>query len=139
MIITCLKGKAVIVYKNRKSKNFTFRRRNITKNSKVNCILDQLWIKFMLKSYLKYNSKTCPPNYLTSSYKGQIVSKGLFGILGLFLQKTNEQIRFRTVRQKKMNSFVSWKNPRIPKVVSKLSDLYLLLNMCYYIIMHIQV
>ena len=31
----------------------------------------------------------------------QIVSKGLFGILG-FLQKTKEQIRFRTVRQKKI-------------------------------------
>ena len=34
-----------------------------------------------------------------ATYKGQIISNGLFSILGFF-QKTNEQIRFSAVRQK---------------------------------------
>ena len=44
--------------------------------------------------------------------KGQIISKGLFGVLK-FSQNMNEQIR----------SFDFWENSRIPKVLSKLSDL----------------
>ena len=43
--------------------------------------------------------------------KGQIILKGLFGILK-FSQKTNKRIRFL-------------ENSRIPKVLSKLSDLYI--------------
>ena len=39
------------------------------------------------------------------SVKGQIISKGLFGILGFF-QKTNKQIRFQYWQAKKQNSFV---------------------------------
>ena len=55
--------------------------------------------------------------------KGQIISKGLFGALK-FSQKTNKQIR-----RSSKNEFVRlffWENLRIPKVVSKLSDLYVL-------------
>ena len=60
---------------------------------------------------------------ISAALKGQIISKGLFGILGFF-QKTNKQICFITVREKKrIRSFVFWKNLRLPKVVSKLADL----------------
>ena len=52
--------------------------------------------------------------------KGQIISKGLFGVLE-FSQKTNERIR-----RSSKNEFVSLFFGRIPgyqKVLSKLSDL----------------
>ena len=78
-----------------------------------------------LLTFVKENLSTVDI-FSTTAPKGQIISKGLFGILG-FLQRTNEQILFSTVRQKKMNSFVRFleeSNPT-PKVVSKLSDLYL--------------
>ena len=44
---------------------------------------------------LPYNwqTKDCENYFTFQSSKGQIISKGIFGILGFF-QKTNEQIRF---------------------------------------------
>ena len=52
--------------------------------------------------------------------KGQIILKGLFGIVE-FSQKTNERIR-RSSKNEFVCSFF-WENSRIPKVLSKLSDL----------------
>ena len=50
--------------------------------------------------------------------KGQIISKGLFGVLK-FSQKTNERIRFNS-----KNLFVFERIRGYQKVLSKLSDLY---------------
>ena len=57
---------------------------------------------------------------VVESSKGQIVSKELFGILE-FSQKPNKWIR-RSSKKKFVCSFF-WENSRIPKVLSKLSDL----------------
>ena len=52
--------------------------------------------------------------------KGQIISKGLFGVVE-FSQNTNERIRHSS-KNKFVRLFVSWENSRILKVLSKLSD-----------------
>ena len=56
--------------------------------------------------------------------KGHLISKGLFGILKFF-QKTNNKFVFSTVRQKNQNSFVFWKNRRLERNITTLSDLYI--------------
>ena len=45
------------------------------------------------------------PQSVHDAAKGQIISKGLFGILGFF-QKTNERIRFFSLTVLKTNLFV---------------------------------
>ena len=52
--------------------------------------------------------------------KGQIISKGLFGVLEVS-QKTNERIHHSS-KNEFIRSFF-WENSRIPKVLLKLSDL----------------
>ena len=51
--------------------------------------------------------------------KGQIISKGLFGVLE-FSKKTNERIRCSSKNEFVRSFFL---NSRVPKVLSKLSDL----------------
>ena len=59
----------------------------------------------------------------TETGKGQIISKALFGNLE-FSQKRNERIRRSSKNEFiGIHSFVFWENSRIPKVLSKLSDL----------------
>ena len=54
-------------------------------------------------------------------FKGQIISKGLFGVLE-FSQKNDRTSEFVVVEE--TNSFVCfWENSRIPKVLSKICDL----------------
>ena len=52
--------------------------------------------------------------------KGQIISEGFFGVLGFSQKRTNGFV----VVVKTYCMFVFWKNLRIPKVLSKLFDLY---------------
>ena len=84
-----------------------------------------------LSLYIQYNfwGPTYLPKLLLCHFymqnskdvKGQIISKGLFGVLK-FSQKTNERIR-RSSKKEFVCLFL-WGNLRIPNVVSKLSDLY---------------
>ena len=49
--------------------------------------------------------------------KGQVISKGFFGVFNFF-QKTNE-----ITSQKRINLFVFWKNSRLDNLLLKLTDL----------------
>ena len=62
--------------------------RNIKSNYVSNCNLKLHPIRSQTKTIITHQYKK-----LLHCIKGQIISKGLFGILGFF-QKTNEEIRF---------------------------------------------
>ena len=59
-----------------------------------------------------------------SQTKGQLISKGLFGILEFF--QKNEQTNLFIVllgRKNRIRPFVLWKNHRLEKTILTLSDL----------------
>ena len=63
---------------------------------------------------------------LAKPANGQLISKGLFGILEFF-QKTNEQILFSTVmlgKKNRIHSFIFWKNGQLERNITTLSDIY---------------